>query len=107
VVDADTLEWHAEANPAVNVSGGAGVQAAQIVGQHGAQVAISGDFGPNAYEVLAAAGIEMFLTPAGESLTASEVLARYQRGELKQVTGPAGPGYHVPGTGRQGGRGRL
>jgi predicted Fe-Mo cluster-binding NifX family protein len=107
VIDSDTLEWHAEANPAVNVSGGAGVQAAQIVAQHGAGVAISGDFGPNAYEVLAAAGVEMFLAPAGESLTASEVLARYQRGELKQVTGPTGPGYHAPGTGRQGGRGRL
>jgi predicted Fe-Mo cluster-binding NifX family protein len=106
VVDADTLEWQAEANPAVNASGGAGVQAAQIVVQHGAQVAISGDFGPNAYEVLAAAGVEMFLTPAGESLTASEVLARYQRGELKQVTGPTGPGHHT-GAGRRGGRGRL
>jgi predicted Fe-Mo cluster-binding NifX family protein len=106
VIDSDTLEWQAEANPAVNASGGAGVQAAQIVGQHGAQVAISGDFGPNAYEALAAAGVQMFLAPAGEPLTASEVLARYQGGELKQVTGPTGPGHHT-GAGRRGGRGRL
>jgi predicted Fe-Mo cluster-binding NifX family protein len=106
VVDSDTLEWQAEANPAVNASGGAGVQAAQIVVQHGAQVAISGDFGPNAYDALAAAGVQMFLAPAGESLTASELLARYQRGELKQVTAPTGPGHHTPGTGRGRGRGR-
>jgi predicted Fe-Mo cluster-binding NifX family protein len=106
VVESDTLEWQAEANPAVNASGGAGVQAAQIVAQHGAQVAISGDFGPNAYEALTAAGVQMFLTPAGESLTASDLLARYQRGELKQVTGPTGPGHHT-GAGRRGGRGRL
>jgi predicted Fe-Mo cluster-binding NifX family protein len=106
VVDSDTLEWQAEANPAVNVSGGAGVQAAQLVAQHGAQVAISGDFGPNAYEALAAAGVQMFLAPTGESLTASELLARYQRGELKQVTAPTGPGHHATGAGRRGGRGR-
>jgi predicted Fe-Mo cluster-binding NifX family protein len=106
VLDADTLEWQAEANPAVNASGGAGVQAAQIVAQHGAQVAISGDFGPNAYEALAAAGVHMFLVPAGQSLTASEVLARYQRGELKQVTGSTGPGHHS-GAGPRGGRGKL
>ena len=106
VVESDTLEWQAEANPAVNASGGAGVQAAQIVAQHAAQVAISGDFGPNAYEALAAAGVQMFLAPAGESLTVSEVLARYQRGELKQATAPTGPGHHT-GAGRRGGRGRL
>jgi predicted Fe-Mo cluster-binding NifX family protein len=106
VIDSDTLEWQSEANPAVDASGGAGVQAAQTVAQRGAQVAISGDFGPNAYEALEAAGVQMFLAPAGEPLTASEVLARYQRGELKQVTGPTGPGHHT-GAGRQGGRGRL
>jgi predicted Fe-Mo cluster-binding NifX family protein len=106
VIDSDTLEWQSEANPAVDASGGAGVQAAQTVAQRGAQVAISGDFGPNAYEALEAAGVQMFLAPAGEPLTASEVLARYQRGELKQVTGPTGPGHHT-GAGRRGGRGRL
>lgn len=106
VVDSDTLEWQAYPNPAATASGGAGVQAAQIVAQHGAQVAISGDFGPNAYGALAAAGIQMFLAPAGESLPASELLARYRRGELKQVTGPTGPGHHT-GAARRGGQGRL
>jgi predicted Fe-Mo cluster-binding NifX family protein len=106
VVDSDTREWQAEPNPAVNTSGGAGVQAAQIVVQHGAQVAISGDFGPNAYEALAAAGVQMFLAPANQSLTVSDVLTRYQGGELKPVTGPTGPGHHT-GAGRRGGRGRL
>ncbi|GAB4530099.1 MAG: hypothetical protein Kow0063_07810 [Anaerolineae bacterium] len=106
LVDSDTLEWQAEANPAIDASGGAGVQAAQLVAQRGAQVAISGDFGPNAYEALTAAGIQMYLAPAGESLTASELLARYQRGGLKQVTAPTGPGHHRPGVGRRRGQGR-
>jgi predicted Fe-Mo cluster-binding NifX family protein len=107
VVDSDTLEWQAYPNPAATASGGAGVQAAQIVAQHGAQVAISGDFGPNAYDALAAACIQMFLAPAGQALTAGEMLARYQRGELRPVTGPTGPGHHAPSGARRGGQGRL
>jgi predicted Fe-Mo cluster-binding NifX family protein len=106
VVDSDTLEWQAHANPAINASGGAGVQAAQFVAGHGAQAVISGDFGPNAYNALAAAGIPMFLAPAGEALTARDLLVRYRQGELKQVTAPTGPGHHAPGTTRGGGQGR-
>jgi predicted Fe-Mo cluster-binding NifX family protein len=99
LVDSDTLEWQAHPNPAIDASGGAGVQAAQFIASHRVQVAISGDFGPNAYSTLAAAGIRVFLAPAGESL------ARYQRGELKEVTAPTGPGHHAPGTARGRGRG--
>jgi predicted Fe-Mo cluster-binding NifX family protein len=106
LVDSDTLEWQAHPNPAIDARGGAGVQAAQFIAGHGAQVAISGDFGPNAYSTLAAAGVRMFLAPAGESLAASQLLARYQRGELKEVTAPTGPGHHTPGTMRGRGRGR-
>jgi predicted Fe-Mo cluster-binding NifX family protein len=105
LVDSDTLEWQAHPNPAANASGGAGVQAAQFIAGHGAQVAISGDFGPKAHSALAAAGIRMFLAPAGDPVTARELLARYQQGELKQVTVPTGPGHHAPGTARGGGRG--
>jgi predicted Fe-Mo cluster-binding NifX family protein len=106
LVDSDTLEWQAHPNPAIDARGGAGVQAAQFIAGHGAQVAISGDFGPNAYSALAAAGIRMFLVPAGDSPAASQLLARYQRGELKEVTAPAGPGHHTPGTMRGRGRGK-
>lgn len=106
VVDAETGEWQAHPNPAIDASGGAGVQAAQFIAGHGAQVAISGDFGPNAYSTLAAAGIRMFLAPAGESPAASQLLARYQRGELKEVTAPTGPGHHAPGITSGRGQGR-
>jgi predicted Fe-Mo cluster-binding NifX family protein len=106
LVDSDTLEWQSHANPALDASGGAGVQAAQFIAGQGAQVAISGDFGPNAYNTLAAAGIRMVLAPAGEALSASQVLARYRQGELKEVTAPTGPGHHAPGTGPGRGAGR-
>ena len=88
LVDDETEEWQAYANPARDASGGAGIQAAQFISKHGAQAAISGDFGPKAYNALVAGGIQMFLAPANESLTARDLLARYQQGQLTQVSAP-------------------
>ena len=87
-VDIETEAWQAYANPARDASGGAGIQAAQFISENGAQAAISGDFGPKAYNALAAGGIQMFLAPASEPLTARELLARFQKGQLKQVSAP-------------------
>jgi predicted Fe-Mo cluster-binding NifX family protein len=102
-VDSETEEWESFPNPAINASGGAGIQAAQFITDHGAQVAISGDFGPKAYHALAAAGVHMFLAPANEALTARELLDRYREGELKQVSAPTNPGHHAaPGMRRRG-----
>jgi predicted Fe-Mo cluster-binding NifX family protein len=104
LVDAETEEWQAYANPAVNASGGAGVQAAQLIAGYGAQAVVSGDFGPNAYNTLAAAGILMFLAPAGQVPTARELLARYRAGQLQQVSAPTSAGHHgTGGPGRSGG----
>ena len=88
LVDDETEEWQAYANPARNASGGAGIQAAQFISKHGAKAAISGDFGPKAYNALVAGGIQMFLAPANESLTARDLLARYQQGQLTQASAP-------------------
>jgi len=44
-----------------------GTQAAQYIAAEGAQAAISGDFWPNAYNALNAAGIAMYLL--GDSQT--------------------------------------
>ena len=98
VVDEKTGDYQAFANSAVHASGGAGVQASQLIASKGAQVAISGDFGPNAYMTLSAAGIRMFLAPAGEALTGKELVARYQAGELQEVvSGPTHGGRHGQG----------
>jgi predicted Fe-Mo cluster-binding NifX family protein len=70
------------------------VQAAQFITKHGAQVVISGDFGPKAYNALAAGGVQMFLAPVDETLSIRELLARYQQGQLNQVSAPTNPGHH-------------
>jgi predicted Fe-Mo cluster-binding NifX family protein len=94
--DTEAQEWMTFPNPALNAKSGAGVHAAQSIARHGAQVAISGDFGPKAYETLSAAGVQMFQVPGGTAFTAREVLVRYRRGQLKQITAPYRPGYHSP-----------
>ena len=96
-VDLETGDWEAMPNPAINASGGAGVQAAQIIAEKGAQIAISGDFGPNAHMTLSAAGVQMFLAPAGEALTGRELLARYRADQLQAVDAPTHGGHHEKG----------
>lgn len=97
LVDSETGEWEVVPNPAINATGGAGVQASQIIVQKGAQAAISGDFGPNAYMTLAAAGIRMFLAPAGEALSGQDLLDRYSAGQLQEVEAPTHGGHHGKG----------
>jgi predicted Fe-Mo cluster-binding NifX family protein len=93
VADPDTLEWQAHANPGVNASGGAGTQTAQLAAQHQAEAVISGDFGPNAYNALQAAGISMYLY--GTSQTVKQAIEQFKAGQLMRVDAPTGPGHHA------------
>ena len=96
IFDTETEKWEAYPNPGLHASGGAGVQAAQFVTDHGAQSVISGNFGPNAHSTLTAASIQIFYAPSGAAFTARELLVRYRRGQLKQVTAPSSSSYHSP-----------
>ena len=89
LVDTDTGAWTAHANPALSASGGAGVQAAQLVAKLGAQAVVSGAYGPKAYDTLSVAAIGMFLAPADEAVQ--------RRGYPGLVQG----GRADPGRGRQ------
>ncbi len=83
VVDTDTLEWQAHPNPGVNAPGGAGVQAAQFMVEQKAGAVVSGDFGPNAFNALNAAGISMYLF--GSCRAVREVIVQFKAGQLEQV----------------------
>jgi predicted Fe-Mo cluster-binding NifX family protein len=83
VVDTDTEAWEACANPGVNASGGAGIQAAQFVTNRQAKAVISGDFGPHAFQALKTAGVSMYLY--GNCRNASEALALFKASQLQQI----------------------
>jgi predicted Fe-Mo cluster-binding NifX family protein len=99
-------------NEAAKITGGAGVQAAQMIANAGVDAVITGSLGPNAAEVLAAAGLKVY---TGISGTLREVLQRDKNGTLQATfdssasasatVAGTGPGVAV-GRGRGMGRGR-
>jgi predicted Fe-Mo cluster-binding NifX family protein len=92
VVDSDTLEWQAHPNPGVGASGGAGTLAAQFVSSLKVEAVISGDFGPNAYNALQAAGVAMYLFD--DSCTGRESVEHFKAGQLERVGTPTSQGHH-------------
>ena len=94
IIDVETGKWKAYENPALSASGGAGVQAAQFIAKHGAQAIVSGAFGPNAFDTLAAAEIEMYLAPGNKKHTAATILAMYKADELTKTEAATHEGYH-------------
>lgn len=57
VVDSESLEFAAFANPGTTMPGGAGPAAVQALTEHGAEAAVAGQYGPKAQQALEAAGL--------------------------------------------------
>ena len=100
VVDTETMQFEAISNMAAGATGGAGIQAAQTIANKGVKAVITGNVGPNAFEALTAANIEIM---TGASGTVKEVIEKYKKGEL-QKTGAATVDGHL-GKGQRRGRG--
>jgi predicted Fe-Mo cluster-binding NifX family protein len=60
-------------------SGGAGIQAAELVSSNNVDQVITGHCGPNAFKALQAADIKVFPSPMG---SAKDALEMYNNGEL-------------------------
>jgi predicted Fe-Mo cluster-binding NifX family protein len=88
--DTGTQVWTALANPALETTGGAGVQAAQFLADKRVEAVVSGAFGPNAFRVLDAAGIAMYHFDSRG--TCRQVIEAYQSGSLARVTEASGRG---------------
>ena len=73
-------------NAAKAASGGAGIQAAQMIVDQGVEVVISGNLGPKAHSVLASANIALYQFPGG---SAQEALDSYLADSMKSLDGPS------------------
>lgn len=100
IVDPDTMKYEAIPNEAMGAMGGAGIQAAQSAASKGVSAVITGQVGPNAFQVLSAAGIKIFTGAYGTVRSAIEM---YKKGQLQESSG-ASVGAHF-GMGMGGGRG--
>ena len=94
IVDPETMEFEGIQNASVGVMHGAGIQTAQLIANKGVKVVLTGNSGPNAFQTLSAAGIQVIVGVSGKI---REVIERYKRGEF-QSTNQASVSSHF-GTG--------
>jgi predicted Fe-Mo cluster-binding NifX family protein len=85
IVDTESMEFEVLSNENAMASGGAGIQAAQTIAKTGAEVVVTGNVGPNAFQTLSAAGMKIF---TGASGTIKESIEKYKKGELKETEAP-------------------
>jgi predicted Fe-Mo cluster-binding NifX family protein len=109
VVNPETLEFEAVDNADAMSSGGAGISAAQAIASKGVEAVLTGNCGPNAYQVLSPAGIKVITGVSGK---VKDVVAEYELGSYaaaQQANVPGhlgmGGGPRGGGFGRSGGRG--
>ena len=107
-VDTETMDFESAPNPAMSAPGGAGIQAAQFAVSKGVSAVLTGNIGPNAFNVLQAAGVTTYPVSGGSVREAVEAL---KSGRLQPVSGAtSGVGGGMAGgmgggMGRGGGRG--
>ncbi|MFA6930394.1 MAG: NifB/NifX family molybdenum-iron cluster-binding protein [Lentisphaeria bacterium] len=82
IVDSDTMNFEVIENPNQALGGGAGIQSAQLMAQHDVKVVLTGNTGPNAYQALSAADIQIV---AGASGTVREAVENWKTGKLSTI----------------------
>jgi predicted Fe-Mo cluster-binding NifX family protein len=76
----------------IDAAQGAGIQAAKLVSDFGADVVITGHCGPKAFRTLEAAGVRIILGVQG---SVEEAVKRFEAGELKPAGSPDVEGHWV------------
>ena len=86
IADSDTLEFEAIENPNVHGTGGVGVQSGQLMAKKDVKAVLTGNVGPNAFQTLEAAEIDII---NGISGSVKENIEKYKNCELKSTKGPS------------------
>lgn len=94
IADAETLKFEVLDNSSVGASSGAGISAAQMITDKGVEAVLTGNCGPNAYEVLSAAGIKVITGVVGKIQNAIQdyKLGKFQATSQPNVKGHFGMG---------------
>lgn len=105
IIDPETMQFEVMENSSAAASGGAGISAAQVMVGKGVEAVLTGNCGPNAYQVLSAAGIKVIAGVLGKVQNAVQVYksGQYQASSQPNVAAHFGAGR---GAGFGGERGR-
>lgn len=91
IVDTDSLNFEVVDNADnINAFKGAGIQAAVMISNKGAEVLLTGYCGPNAYKTLAAANIKVANDVSG---TVREAVAAFKEGKVSFANSPNVDGH--------------
>jgi predicted Fe-Mo cluster-binding NifX family protein len=101
IADPDTMAFEALENSGAMAGGGAGIATAQMIAGKSIEAVLTGNCGPNAYEVLAAAGIKVFTGVSGKL---RDAIQSYKSGKFQASSQPNVTSHF--GAGRGTGRGR-
>ncbi|MBN1354381.1 MAG: NifB/NifX family molybdenum-iron cluster-binding protein [Candidatus Omnitrophica bacterium] len=94
IVDTETLQFDVVKNPNIDAAGGAGIQSGQLIAEKNVKSVLTGNVGPNAFQTLQAAGVEVI---TGISGTVKEAVEKYKKGGLKPTGGPSvGSKFGIP-----------
>ncbi len=107
IVNSDTMEFEAEENSNLNAASGAGIQSAQMITGKKAEALLTGSCGPNAFQTLQAAGVNVVTGVTG---TVEEAVKAYASGRYQTTSQPNVPSHfgmpQGPGGFSGSGRGR-
>ncbi len=107
VIDPDTMQFEAIENASGMASGGAGIATAQMIAGKGVEAVLTGNCGPNAYQVLSSAGIQVITGVSGK---VKDAIEGYRSGKFQTSAQPNVPGHFgmggMPGMGGGFGMGR-
>jgi len=103
IVDPDTMQFEALENSSAMQAGGAGISTGQMIASKGVQVVLTGNCGPNAYQVLSAAGIQVITGVSGKI---QDAIQAYKSGRFQATSQPNVAAHAGMGGGMGMGRGR-
>lgn len=86
IIDTETMALEAIKNDSLEASGGAGIQAGQLMISKEVKAVLTGNIGPNAEQVLSAAQIEIF---TGINGSVKDVIEQYKQGRYQKASAPS------------------
>ena len=103
IADPETMEFEALENSSAMAGGGAGISTGQMIASKGVTAVLTGNCGPNAYQVLAAAGLQVITGVSGK---VRDAVQSYKSGQFQTSSQPNVADHFGMGGGMGRGMGR-
>ena len=85
IIDTDTMQCEPIENPNMALGGGAGIQSAQLMSEKGVVAVLTGNCGPNAFNVFGQAGVQVISGISGSVRSAVE---QFKTGDFSSASAP-------------------